>query len=124
MSNQPGAVRRGYAHQATLGLEADADPAAPGGAVTVALCGSWEHDGRCTWPHHSDLSSTPDGSTLRTVFVAEPEQEHHVRALIEGCLRVGALTGPDERVSAWGVRASGPVPLSADEQRLVDHLTS
>jgi len=43
---------------AVLELAAETDPRAPGGAVTVALCGSWEHDGACRWPHNSRLDTT------------------------------------------------------------------
>ena len=31
--------------EAELLLADDTDPAAPGAAVTVALCGHWEHEG-------------------------------------------------------------------------------
>jgi hypothetical protein len=36
-----------FVHEATVELADDADPRALGGAITVALCGHWEHDGAC-----------------------------------------------------------------------------
>jgi hypothetical protein len=44
-------MKRTFVQCATVELEAAADPAAPGGAVTLALCGSWDHAGPCRWPH-------------------------------------------------------------------------
>ena len=49
--------RKAFAFEALLELEPGTDTRAPGGAVTVALCGAWEHDGPCRWPHHSDIDA-------------------------------------------------------------------
>ncbi len=62
-------------HAARIGLE-DSEPAAVGAAVTVALCGHWEHEPPCPLaPHHT--SASPDGGVVqvRTIFVAEPRLE-------------------------------------------------
>ncbi len=112
----------GYAHEVRLVLDPDADARAPGGAVTVALCGAWDHNGPCVWPHHSELSSNGDVATLRTVFVAEPEREQEVRRLIAAGLEVGSLTGPGGHVTGWRVDAGAAVPLAAGERRLVARL--
>lgn len=82
------------------------DPAALGGAVTVALCGHWEHEPPCRWPHHT--SSDPDpataGSWLVTVRFDAPEQdEDGVRRRIRDALATGALTGPDGTVTTWAL---------------------
>jgi len=37
-------VRQAFAHEAVLVTEPDADVRAPGAAVTVALCGHWDHE--------------------------------------------------------------------------------
>jgi hypothetical protein len=81
------------------GLSGDA--AALGGAVTVALCGHWEHEGDCRWPHHT--STQPDGDTVVvTVRFDAPESEvEHVLALVEQALDRGTLTGPDGDVVTW-----------------------
>ena len=48
-----------FAHQATVEL-LEGDVRAIGAAVTVALCGHWEHDGPCRWPHLTTTESTED----------------------------------------------------------------
>ena len=42
-------------------LEPGADKRAPGGAVTVALCGHWDHEGPCRWPHRSNIHPEKEG---------------------------------------------------------------
>jgi hypothetical protein len=83
--------------------------------VTVALCGSWSHDGPCRWPHHSELAPAPAGEapTLRTVFVAPPADEGEVRAWIERALRTDAR---------WEVLRSGPAVLDEPERLLATKL--
>ena len=104
-----------YVHQASVTLEPGGDPAALGGAVTVALCGSLEHDGPCTWPHHS--SSEPDGelTRLRTVFRVEAADEPGVRRRIGAALATGSQTGPDGATTRWTLLASGPDATRGDE---------
>jgi hypothetical protein len=41
--------------EAALALTEGCDSAAVGGAVTVELCGSWDHEGPCRWPHNSAI---------------------------------------------------------------------
>jgi hypothetical protein len=36
-------MREAFAHEAVLVMEPDADMRAPGAAITVALCGHWDH---------------------------------------------------------------------------------
>ncbi len=73
--------------RAELALEAGLDPRAPGGAVTVALCGSWDHDPPCHWPHNNDFEMDGTVQRLRTLYVAPPEDVDEVRARIEAALR-------------------------------------
>lgn len=66
-------MRQAFAHDAVLSMERDADIRAPGGAITVALCGHWDHEAPCPLsPHHT--SAIRDGShvVLRTLFAVEP----------------------------------------------------
>jgi hypothetical protein len=94
-----------FVHRAELELRPDDDPRAPGGAVTVALCGHWEHEAPCRWPHNnSDLRSTGRVS-FRTVFIASLADEPEVRARIESALRSGT----------WAVLESGPGEPDRDE---------
>jgi hypothetical protein len=47
-------AREAFAHDAVVELAADGDDRAPGGAITVALCGSWSHEPPCPLaPHHT-----------------------------------------------------------------------
>ena len=42
-----------FAHEAQARLAPGSDAAAVGAAITSGLCGTWEHDGPCRWPHHT-----------------------------------------------------------------------
>ena len=80
--------------------------AALGGAVTVALCGDWEHDGPCRWEHHtsSRADSHEAGSWVATVrFDASDEDEPQVRDLIRSALGKGSMVGPDGTTTTWRV---------------------
>jgi len=95
-----------YAHEARVDLADGADLRAPGGAITVALCGHWEHEPPCRWPHHTDVEPAGDGHVVRTVFTVEPRDEAVVRAKIADALAAGEQAGPDGTVSRWTVRAT------------------
>lgn len=77
------------------------DRAALGGAVTVALCGHWEHDGPCRWPHHT--SADDDGAEILVTvrFDAPADELDDVHRLVWQALDAGRLTGPDGRVTTW-----------------------
>ena len=80
------------------------DPAALGGAVTVALCGHWEHEPPCRWPHHTDSRPDPhaDGAWVVTVrFDASSVEEDEVRDRIRAALATGRLRGPDGTTTTW-----------------------
>ena len=93
-----------FVHEARIELADGADPRAPGGAITVALCGHWDHEPPCRWPHHTDISAVGHGHVVRTVFTAVPEEEGAVRERIIGALESGQQAGPDGYVSRWNVR--------------------
>mgnify|MGYP004102951357 FL=1 len=100
------AVKSQYTHRQSyrLQLENDADHRAPGGAVTVALCGHWDHDGPCRWPHFSTITPTDEGLHLLVVdFDASEEDVVTVKSRIDAGLESGQLTGPDGRLSVWTV---------------------
>jgi hypothetical protein len=115
-------MRRGFAHGALIELAADADQQAPGAAVTVALCGHWEHAGTCRWPHRTSVV-TRSGPSLRVrvVFAAAPDEEIAVRRLISDALDQGRLD-TEPQSSRWTVTAQGPAGLSAAEARLADRI--
>jgi ketosteroid isomerase-like protein len=76
-----------YVRAAALRLAPELDPAAVGAAVTTKLCGHWEHDGACRWPHHNTIAPTGDAHALRVVFVAPAEDLDEVETRIDTALR-------------------------------------
>ena len=96
-----------YTHRLTfiLSLSGARDSRAPGGAVTVALCGHWEHEGDCRWPHLSTIEETPDGAYRLTVdFDASDAEVEEVVRKIYGGLATNYLRGPDGRETTWTVQ--------------------
>ncbi|MGH3676625.1 MAG: hypothetical protein ACRDU5_12985 [Mycobacterium sp.] len=110
-------ARTAYAHDAVVVLDPGGDSVAPGGAITVALCGHWDHEPPCPLaPHHTDARPVGDGTLrLRVLLAADPRDEARVRSLIGQALASGRLTGPDGRVTTWTVRASAPGTIRPDE---------
>ena len=100
-------------HAAMLDLEECTDPRAPGGAVTVALCGHWEHEGTCRWPHHTSVSDDGRERVARIVFVATPSEVAEVRQRIHDSLASEA---------GWSLLQDGPAPLNDDERELARRL--
>jgi hypothetical protein len=110
-------TRTAYAHDAVVVLESGGDSRAPGGAITVALCGHWNHEPPCPLaPHHTDATPGDDDTLkVRVLFAAEPADEARVRSLIGQALSSGRLTGPDGRVTRWMVQSSAASPVRSDE---------
>ena len=105
----------GHVHETALDIVPGTDMRAPGGAVTTGLCGHWDHDGPCRWPHHNDLDAGVAPSLLRTVFVCDDADETEVRTRIDAALLLS---------DAWSVHASGPGALTAAERALVARLAA
>jgi hypothetical protein len=103
---------RAYVIEAELVLAAGLDPGAVGAAVTVELCGHWEHAGACRWPHNSAIDDSQDLARLRTLFVAD-EAEAAVGDRIEATLR-GA--------GAWRVVSIRSRPVATAERPLAERL--
>ena len=104
---------RAFVVQAELALRHGCDPRAPGGAVTVALCGQPEHAGPCRWPHNSAIDANAQPAPFRTLFVADEPEERVVRALVESSLR-------NDR--DWSVVSVGTREVAGDEQGLAQSL--
>jgi hypothetical protein len=117
-------MRRAFVHEAALVLESGADPRAPGAAVTVGLCGHWEHEGACRWPHLSVVSRV-DGRdlTLRVLFACEAQDEHEVRERIADALTRGRVDGAP-LPSAWVLERAQPTELRDDERERADELAN
>jgi hypothetical protein len=119
-------MRRAFAHEAVVIMGADGDVRAPGAAVTVALCGHWEHEPPCPLaPHHTAAERSGDGDEvrLRVLFAAEPAAEAEVRSRIEAALSRSGLTGPDGTTTRWRLHSARPAPVREDEREHADRLT-
>lgn len=100
-----------FVHEASLRLDDGADDRAPGAAVTFELCGDWEHEGPCRWPHLSSIGTrSGDALSLRVAFVAEPSDETEVRLRIARALARGRLEGAPQP-SGWTLVSEAPGEL-------------
>lgn len=111
-----GSVREVFAHDAVLRVASGGDVRAPGAAITVALCGHWDHEPPCPLaPHH--VAATPDGDVvrLRVLFAAEPADEAEVRRRISQALGSSRLLSPDGQLTEWVVRSTAPGRVRPDE---------
>jgi len=110
-------MRHGFAHEATLAMDPDADIRAPGAAITAALCGHWDHPAPCPRaPHHSDAFRAGTQIRLRVLFATEPDAEAGVRADIATALSRGLLRHPDGTTTAWRLAAEQPSDVRPDER--------
>ena len=101
-----------HAHRAVLELDAGADAAAPGAAVTVELCGHWQHEGACRWPHRTEVLFQADRVLgVQVLFEASLAEVHEVRCRIAASLWRGELKGPAGRISRWRVLREGTSQL-------------
>lgn len=110
-------VRKAFVHDAVVAMQPGGSPEALGGAITMALCGHWDHQPPCPLaPHY--VASFPAGETvtLRVLFATEPANEQRVRSLIGEALAAGQLTGPDGRVVTWQLRSASPGRIRPDEE--------
>ena len=110
-------MREPYVHEASLVMDSAGDPGAPGAAITVELCGSWEHTPPCPLaPHHTSHQRDGNEVALRVVFAAEPEAEDEVRRRIDSALAAGSLTSPDGVKTGWSLLQSSAGVLSDAER--------
>jgi hypothetical protein len=109
-------MRRAFAHEAVLVMASDADICAPGAAITVALCGHWEHEPPCPLaPHHCQATRVDGDVLLRILFAAVPDTEGTVRRRIDEALAAGRLDDPSGAGTRWQLRASRRSDVSAQE---------
>lgn len=119
-------MRQAFAHEAALILPPDSDERAPGAAVTVALCGHWEHDPPCPLaPHHVRADRAGDSRELRVriLFAAEPGDEAEVRRRIDLAL-AGQWPLPGDLTAAWQVTGSAPSDVTAAEEAHAERLVA
>jgi hypothetical protein len=109
-------MRQAFAHEAVLSLPAEADERVPGAAVTVALCGHWEHEPPCPLaPHHTRAERDGGELRVRILFAAEPDAEAEVRRRIELALS-GQWPLPGDLTAAWRLTGNWPSEVATAEQ--------
>ena len=108
-------MRLAFAHVAGLAL--DGDERAPGGAITMALCGSLHHDGPCPLaPHHTTaLRRSGDVVDVRTLFACTAEDEAQVRSLIRSALESGSFVSPGGSTTGWSIVFEMPALIADSE---------
>jgi hypothetical protein len=116
-------MRQAFVHDAVVSMKAGSDVRAPGGAITVALCGHWDHEPPCPLaPHSTDARRSGDQLRLRVLFATEPAAETEVRSRIEAALREGSLDGPDGITTRWHFCSAQPGLVLPDEASHAERL--
>ena len=110
-------VRTAFAHDAVVDMDDDADLTGPGGAVTLALCGSFDHAPPCPLaPHHTQIERTGDQAQVHTIFATEPSLESEVRQHIDQALARGSRETPTGEVAYWQLMTSGAGMVQSNER--------
>jgi hypothetical protein len=113
-----------FAHVAMLKMEANADTRAPGAAITVELCGHWEHGPPCpVAPHHNRADWVNGDVRVRTLFVVEPSLETEIRQRIQAALAGSQLRGPDGVMTRWQLLSCEPSDVLAEEAAHAQSIT-
>ena len=121
------ATRAAFVHESLLVADPSFDHRAPGGAITVALCGSMDHDGPCPLaPHHTTVERSETDAVVRVVFVCNTGDELRVRERVDAALASGSFRGPDPdgSRSTWRCVSSHAGNLHPDELRTAEHLSN
>ena|SRR5581483_946800 len=110
-------ARQAFAHDAVVVMQPGGNPNALGGAITIALCGHWDHQPPCPLaPHHVATHPDDETVTLRILFATEPANERRVRSLIGDALGTGQLAGRDGRLTTWRLRSAAPGNVRPEEE--------
>lgn len=116
-------MRAAFAHDAVLAMGSDQDVRAPGGAITVALCGSWDHEPPCPLaPHATSAERDGDVVRVRVLFAAEAGDEAEVRRRIAEALAAGETATPEGGVARWSLTSDAPSEVRPDERDHADRL--
>ena len=84
----------------------------------VELCGSWDHDGPCRWPHHTATTCQGTECVVRTVFAVDGDEADAITTRINQSL----ARDPKWRVVEWGrVEPTAP-ERQMGERRPLDRL--
>jgi hypothetical protein len=108
-----------------VALEPDADARALGAAVTLALCGAFEHPGPCpVAPHRTTTEPHGEEVEVRVVGACRPDRRDAVLDRVHRALASGALLDPEGVVQRWRLLSSGPTALRDDERDLAERLAA
>jgi hypothetical protein len=98
-------------------MEDGGDDRAPGAAITVAVCGHWEHEPPCPLaPHHTAAERDGEIVRLRVLFAADPAAEPEIRRRIDDALASSQLETPDGAVSRWRLVSTEVGQVRPDEE--------
>lgn len=115
-------MQQAFAHEAILIMEPEADQRAPGAAVTVALCGHWDHEPPCPLsPHRVHADLVDNELHVRVLFATAPEMEGEVRRRIE-CALSGQWRCPAGFTTPWRLQESRPSDVLPEEIAQADRL--
>ncbi|WP_131738742.1 hypothetical protein [Actinomadura roseirufa] len=115
-------MRQAFAHDAVLLMEPDSDVRAPGAAITVGLCGHWNHPPPCPLaPHWVEANRDGDEARVRVLFAAEPDAEQEVRDRIDRALS-GRIQFPAGFAVQWRLIESRPSAVAPSESDTATHL--
>ena len=115
-----------FAIDVELTLEPDGEAEAVGACVTSELCGSWNHDGPCRWPHNTRVV-VRDGAAVRTrtVIVAAPDDRAEVVDRTRRALQSGLIVPASERDRGrWRLVSAETAAIEPDEHDLAGRLAS
>ncbi|MEO8329734.1 MAG: hypothetical protein ABI586_07020 [Candidatus Nanopelagicales bacterium] len=112
-------MRQAFAHQAEVTMRPDADVNAVGAAITMELCGHWEHDPPCpVAPLYTSADRQGDVVQIRTLFASDAEMEQQVRSRIDTALAAGSLPAQEPSQDTWQLHGSHADALTPAE---MDH---
>ena len=115
-------MRQAFAHEAVLVMDPGADERAPGAAVTVALCGHWDHEPPCPLsPHRVHADRVNRELHVRVLFAAEPAMEGEVRRRIDQAL-AGQWQFPVGFTTPWRLQESRAGDVPPDETGVAQRL--
>lgn len=116
-------MRQIYAHDALVRMRTAEGADAVGAAITVALCGDWQHEPPCPLaPHYTWTERTVDQAQVRTIFATEPSWEREVRRRIDQALAKGSQVMPTGEVASWELLTSEAGVVQEDERDHGDRL--
>jgi len=117
--------RSTFAHEALVELDPVGDLRAPGGAITVALCGTWQHPPPCpVAPHATTAERDGHHVRLRVLFAADPRDERWVRRVVDDVLARGWGVDPEGARTTWRLVSSEPSDVRPDERERADRIAA